>query len=324
MRTIPAIASAQCGVFSTSQALCDGWTPSALHHAAKTGRLHHLRVGAYQVADLGSVRTLDRFEEARWAHAGPAIAAVLTTYGSAASHSTAAVLRGMPLIFLPPAPCMTVVPWHTGAAPRIHLHRCTRVPQAPPVGGISCLGHERTSIDLAREHGVAAGVVAMDYLLHRRMSSAGAISDELTRCVRWPGVRAARQALVASDARSESVLESRSRLKLADFELPEPELQVRIGNAWGGFVARVDFYWDEFGVIGEADGAMKYRGDDPEPLLEEKKRQSALEDLDLGVVRWGSDDLREFSAVAARLHRAFERGTRRPRSERRWRLLPPL
>jgi very-short-patch-repair endonuclease len=180
-------------------------------------------------------------------------------------------------------------------------------------------GVERTIIDLAREHGTHAGVVAADGALHAGLTTADALSRAIARCRRWPGVRAARDALELADGRSESVLESRSRLALHRSGLPMPELQVAIGNEWGGFVARVDFYWDEFGVVGEADGDVKYDGTDPQTLLAEKKRQSRLEDLGLEVVRWNSADLRNFDAVAARLRRAFGRRGARPRQ---WTVLP--
>ena len=107
--------------------------------------------------------------------------------------------------------------------------------------------------------------------------------------------------------------------------LPPPVPQVRIGNAWGGFVARVDFYWDEFGVVGEADGALKYDGSTPAALHREKKRQEILEqDLELSVVRWGNDDLNDFGTIAARLQRRFARRAQLPRTGRPWRVLPPL
>jgi hypothetical protein len=135
-------------------------------------------------------------------------------------------------------------------------------------------------------------------------------------------VRTAQQAIDLADARSESVLETRSRIKLQEAGLPTPDLQVSIGNELGGFIARVDFYWDEFGVVGEADGDSKYDGSTPGALLDEKRRQSALEDLDVGVVRWGTSDLRNFAPVATRLERAFTRGVARPRGERSWTVLP--
>jgi hypothetical protein len=166
--------------------------------------------------------------------------------------------------------------------------------------------------------------VAFDFTLHQGLTNLDALHAELDLCARWPGVRAAREAVALADGLSESVLETRSRLKLAEFGLPAPRLQVRIGNEWGGFLARVDFYWDELGIVGEADGAMKYDGSDPEPLQREKVRQEHLADTNLEVIRWGSADLRQFQTVVERFDRARRRASRRAPSDRRWRVLPRL
>ena len=40
--------------------------------------------------------------------------------------------------------------------------------------------------------------------------------------------------------------------------IPPPDLQPRIYDLDGRFLGRLDFYWDEFGVAGEADGRLKY------------------------------------------------------------------
>ena len=72
-------------------------------------------------------------------------------------------------------------------------------------------------------------------------------------------------------------LVTRSRLRLDDQGLPRPELQVDIVNSAGWFVARVDFYWPEYGVVGEADGNDKYHRRDV--LVDERGRQQHLEDL---------------------------------------------
>ena len=321
MRPIPSIAARQCGVFSTEQAYSDGWTESALRHANRTGRLIRLRAGAYQQADLSHI---DEFERARWRHAAPAIGAVLTTPGALASHSSAAVLRGLPLLFIPEASCVSVVPWLTGEIAQVHLHRCTSAPMSMPVGGVGCLSIERTVIDLAREHGPAAGLVPLDFALGRHWTDPVRLAAALERCVRWPGVRASREAIAFADPRSESPLETHSRWKFAEFGLPAPDLQVRIGNQDGAFIARVDFYWDDLGIVGEADGAVKYDGTDPEPLVREKARQEDLADTGLEVFRWGWPDVRRFQTVVARFDRARRRARTRASSDRRWRVLPPL
>jgi hypothetical protein len=102
-------------------------------------------------------------------------------------------------------------------------------------------------------------------------------------CAAWADVGKARRALGFLDGRSESALESVSRVIMHERDLPPPEPQVVI-DAGGATPYRLDFYWEEQRVVGEADGMMKY--DAPAALRAEKVRQELLERLGLTVVRW--------------------------------------
>jgi very-short-patch-repair endonuclease len=51
----------------------------------------------------------------------------------------------------------------------------------------------------------------------------------------------------------------------------------------GGLIARVDFYWEEYGLVGEADGKVKYV--DEQALFREKQRRDAIEES-YQVIRW--------------------------------------
>jgi hypothetical protein len=87
--------------------------------------------------------------------------------------------------------------------------------------------------------------------------------------------------LVRSGA--QTPLESLSRVRLMRCGLPEPRLQVPFYDD-EGLIGIVDMYWDELGVIGEADGLLKYRtGAD---LVAEKYREDRLR-RKKPVVRWG-------------------------------------
>lgn len=321
MREFPPVAQLQCGVFSLAQALGSGWTQSALRWAVGAGTLHRLRAGTFQVADFGH---LDEFAESRWRHAAPAIAAALTTPGAQASHSTAAVLHDLPLAFLPRLSCATVVPWHTGEVRGVHVHRTASAGFTLPVGQVECMSVARTVVDLAREHGPHAGVVPLDFALRHTLVSAAELAHTLEHCRGWPGVTQARAAIAAADAHSESPLESLSRTMFPKFDVPAPELQIAIGDRRGRFIARVDFYWDEFGVVGEADGLQKYDDATKPALREEKVRQEDLEETGLIVVRWGQVQLSKFESVADRLRRAFARGRARRPVDRRWSVLHGL
>jgi len=88
--------------------------------------------------------------------------------------------------------------------------------------------------------------------------------------------------------------------------MPEPELQHEFYDS-DGFIGRVDMWWPDFKVIGEADGLGKY--DDILDLRAEKIREDRLRRLGLTVVRWTWDEI--WSApreVVARI----ERGRRNP------------
>ena len=101
--------------------------------------------------------------------------------------------------------------------------------------------------------------------------------------------------------------------------LREPDLQPTIRSQRGEILGRVDFYWDHAGVVGEADGRVKY--DDRDVLMAEKARQEQLEDAGLIVVRWTWADVRERpAALKLRIEQAFRRGRAREASgqSRNW------
>ncbi len=68
--------------------------------------------------------------------------------------------------------------------------------------------------------------------------------------------------------------------------LPTPRCQVRILDERGVVVARVDFAWLEEGVVGEADGLVKFGDGAARSIAEEKQREARLQSLGLIVVRW--------------------------------------
>ncbi len=315
MRPIPFVATARFGIFTTSEALSAGWTPDALAHAVAVGRLERLRRAVYRVpAQLSK----DRFASAREAHAAHAIGFLLRNPRAVASHGSAAVLHGVPVLQLPALPCVTVAPGAPAHLSGAHLHRAD-LPRHHLVttsqGAWTTL--ERTIVDLAREHGVAGGLVTADAALYGQLTDEQALAHHVAECGGWPGVRAARAVLTLVDSRSESPLETISRLRLHERGVPAPELQPLITDHDGRAIARPDFYWDGVGVAGEADGLDKY-ADDFRRVRAEKLRQERMENTGLIVVRWGSPDLDDLDRLVERLNRAFDRGSRRRAADRRW------
>lgn len=158
-----------------------------------------------------------------------------------------------------------------------------------------------------------AGVVVLDAVM-RRLSQEGQVIDQRL----WAGwtdhLRPRRHEGLwrdrwrAADPGAESPGESLSRLRLREWGFPEPTLQQRF--VVEGREMFVDFWWEEFGVIGEFDGRAKYRSEDLRGgldaagvVVEEKEREDLLRSTGARVGRWGWNDLGRFDVVAARLKR---------------------
>jgi len=166
----------------------------------------------------------------------------------------------------------------------------------------------RTVIDLARWVSFRGGVVVADSAMRLGVSRE-ALERVTQDCTRWPGIRKARTVVAFADARAATPLESVSRVAFHDMLLPPPELQaVLVRDEWGNPKTIVDFYWEEFRVVGEADGLFKYDDEqERRSLRAEKLRQEELESLGFIVVRWTWDDIwRRPEWVATRLRRAFD------------------
>lgn len=187
------------------------------------------------------------------------------------------VAHNLPTLSLPARPCLTVpAGTPTSSLAGCHLHRAA-LPTSDVVlhANTPVTSVARTVIDVARKHGLDCGVVAADAALHARMAGLPDLAQVVDRCAGWPGRHHAAATLNHCDGSAESPLESLSRLRMAEHGLPPPSTQVELGDELGRFVGRVDFYWPEFGVAGEADGATKYQ--DPNALVAEKLRPMPLE-----------------------------------------------
>ncbi|WP_077487640.1 type IV toxin-antitoxin system AbiEi family antitoxin domain-containing protein [Sinomonas mesophila] len=121
--------------------------------------------------------------------------------------------------------------------------------------GMRVTSLERTIIDCARLLPFELAVIVADSGLAH-----GADVEELRRLVAegkgTRGIRRVREVLTAADGRSESPAETRFRLLLTEWNLPEPELQLWITTAGGR--ERVDFGWAERRLVIEVHGFAKY------------------------------------------------------------------
>lgn len=159
------------------------------------------------------------------------------------------------------------------------------------VDGFRVLDHARTALDMAREHGLVAGVACGDAALR-----AGATRDDFANARAamfcWPQSRVMDAALDLLDPGAESWLESAGRVFVTGLGIGRPKTQF-------GLTDQGRTVWCDLRVgrhVFELDGWLKYLPDrvrrDPQAVLrEEKKRQDFISGFKLGVSRITQEDL---------------------------------
>jgi hypothetical protein len=282
MRPIPAEAAEQFGVFTVEQALAAGWKGPALTRAVDLAQLCRPRRGTYALssAALGLSERPAAERESQLA----GVAASFRVSGSVVSHASAAAVHGLPLLALPTVPCLTLPPERRTREAALHVHRQPlTAAEVEDFGPIPVTRVARTCLDVTRESGLRAGLVTTDAALRRGVLRPEELRAAYATLRGRAGLSDGDAVVRLASGLSESPLESISRFAMQGLE-PQPELQVRILDAQGDFIARVDFFWREFGLVGEADGMGKY---DEAELRHEKRRSDALVNAGFLVTRWG-------------------------------------
>ena len=284
------------------QLVAQGTDYQALARLARSGELHRVRHGAY--ADEASTSSLDRHRalvDGTWP---------LLYSDAVLSHASAGVWHGLPAwdAMLALVHITRPVGGHGRVSANLHVHYA-EVPSAEilRIDGLPVTSLERTAVDLARSVSFERAVAIMDGALHL-----GGREEALASAVRAGrkrhGIAIAREALAFADGRSESVGESISRVRLSQAGLPTPHLQFEIRDRNGIWIARTDFAWPEFGVVGEFDGRVKYIGAPDHVtsvVMAEKSREQAIQAAGWTVIRWGWQDLSHPAMLAQRLRPFF-------------------
>ncbi|MGH3743929.1 MAG: endonuclease domain-containing protein [Mycobacteriales bacterium] len=277
-----------------------GHSDAALYAALRRGEVVRPLHGAY--VDPARALAPDAFY--RYPRADAAVAAAYAALavlppGSAIADETAGlVLCGL---------------WPPDSRPRVLVPApatCTRRPGAIVregvlgeddvivVDGLRTTSGTRTGLDLARRTSRPAGLVALDALLHARVTTTSLLVAGLSRWAGHRGVLRARALVDLADGRAESPGESRIRLALLDAGLGPVELQVPVCG--GRF--RVDLV-----VRGRV--AIEFEGrhhEEPGVQLADRPRFNALGGLPYArVLRYGSRDLSRLGAVVAEVRAAL-------------------
>lgn len=180
------------------------------------------------------------------------------------------------------------------------------VDQVVEVEGLRMLDRARTALDMAREHGLVAGVACCDAALRLGVTRQELAAARATmHC--WPGSRVMDAALRLADPGAESWLESEARVLVTSLEIGRPETQF-------GLTDGTRTVWCDMRVgrhFFEVDGQLKYTeanllGLDPRRVLwEEKQRQDFITGFKVGVSRITAIDCRS-GRDAARIRLARE------------------
>ncbi|MDQ4117379.1 MAG: type IV toxin-antitoxin system AbiEi family antitoxin domain-containing protein [Actinomycetota bacterium] len=302
------------GLLRRSALRAAGYGDAEIDRMRRRGLLLGVRRGVYRWADGGVPPPTET-------HALRARAATPELSGEAVySHSTAAVLLGLPL-WRTPLDRLHVLRDRSGGGrlrTGVHVH-VAPVPDGDviDIDGIRLTSAARTVVDLARTLAAEQALVAADGALHKAVVSArtgeydpgATTASEVAACLgRFTGRRgvpSAARLLAFADAASESPGETRSRFRMHVAGLPPPITQWPVP----GTRYRSDFGWPEIGVVGEFDGRIKYaRGrmtpdeDMADVVWREKQREDRIRETGLIVVRWTWSEI-DGDAMVARLRK---------------------
>lgn len=285
-----------------------GYTDDELRRMLRSGHLVPVRRGCY----LDSALPVEPAQH----HALSVAAAVVQLAPEAVvSHVSAAVLHGLPIWAIPLQQVHVTRARRTGgrSGSRVHVHTAPlAADEVVPIGATRVTSLARTVCDVARTAPFEQAVVVADGALRTGRIDRADLAHALSRAAGRPGAPQARRVIAFADGRSDSAGESRSRVAIARAGLPTPVPQWEVRSSGGLLIGAVDFGWPEQMTIGEFDGEIKYGrllkpGQSPgDVVFEEKRREDALRDEDLGVVRWLWSDLGPaFAATAQRLRHRF-------------------
>ena len=279
------LASSQQGVFARNEALEAGISRDQLSERVKKGRYSRIFPEVYAIA--GAPTTL-RQQLFGLAKSFPQLAAI--------SHQTAAELWGLTRRGIRTVELVTTR-WDRVQRPGIRVHESLDLIDGDVVNldGIPVTTAVRTVVDLGASHkwsvesaleeGIRKGLFSLDEVdafvrrvARRGRRGVGVIRPLLESRRRWDGA-------------TESALEDQFRRLVADWNLPQPELQHEIRDADGRFVSRVDFAYPESGLAIELDSEayhmdrLTFRGD--------RRKQNQASVLGWTVLRYTWWDLRE-------------------------------
>lgn len=325
-------------LFGRADALAAGMSRHQISNRVRRGVWLALRRNVYCLAEpYAALTRRDR-------HLLAAVATLRTrSDDEVVSHLSAAAVLGLPLPLDEPSAVVTLTSGNLDAptrrSGRLVLQVASLSEADRMLATVSTAGRRwplritvpaRTVADNLRHLAAPDAVALGDGALRRGVVSHEGLVAALERQSAWPYAQRGRTALMLLDPRRETWLESHSFTVLHLLGLPMPEPQVNLFTAEGRLVGRVDGWIDDRAVALEADGHEKYflpdgdrlsrdadvAADQLKTLLArrmdaERRRETAIRDLRVEVVRWGMNEVRrDPHAVLRRIADAQRRGDR--------------
>lgn len=293
------------------EARAHGLTADQVRQRVRSGRWRPVARGVYLRT---AAEAVDVHESARLAHVHRALAAAMTHADAVIALRSAAAVHALPTVSgLPPDVHLISPRGRSGSRDGVAIHRlpleATDVVLLPNRPGsdpadrhLSVTTPLRTWVDITRTSTLADSLAVGDRGLRGGLFTQQDLIETAGR-VRGRGCRRLVNAAGLAHGGRETPIESWSAACFHEWGLPEPVVQAVIVDDSGRFVGRLDFLWEEAGVIGEADGALKYV--DQAALYAEKRREDRLRELGFRVIRWGWADLRRPDRLRQRLESAL-------------------
>ena len=278
-----------------------------------TNRLVTVRYGVYVAADRWS-------DDIGEQHLMRARAETVAHPDAVMSHQSAALVWGFPIPgfgeWSDSPPSVTLPPQGHRSRSGSAIHRrgtFTSGELQTDDEGYPVTSPARTAVDLAIDQDLPGALVLLDaaarviigsMVTDPRRQHYG--SDKLMEGARDLFIRSAEgrrhgsrlaRAIEVTEALRESPGESLSAGHLILAGLPMPSCQAEIRTECGRLYP--DFYWEHERLVGECDGAVKYR--EASGYVAEKDREQLLRDLGYRIVRW------QMKEIMLEPHRVMER-----------------
>jgi hypothetical protein len=152
------------------------------------------------------------------------------------------------------------------------------------VEGITTTTVSRTLADVMLRSERYDAVSTMDSALNRKLLTDDEFATLPGLIHRRPGAARARRWLAEVDGRARSPLETRTRLRCVDGQVPPDEIGYLVRDEYGYILAEADMAWLHARVIAEADGVGPHSL--PDAVFADRRRQNVLANSGWLVLRF--------------------------------------